>query len=238
MSLDAYKVVFQNEYILSGFKITILRTVVATFTHVFFTSMVAYGMSRKDLIGKKFYLKIAMITMFFNGGLIPNFILMIKLKLYNTFWVYILPGMFTFYNMVIFMSFFRSIPESLIESARLDGASEFTVYWKIVMPNAKPVIATIGLFTAVYHWNDYYQGVVYIRDKTLEPLQTILYKLLAETSMTAQQQQAMLGAGRDNDIGYRKVRRNVRGSIADPVPVPVYPEVPGKRRYGLAQSKG
>ena len=73
---------------------------------------------------------------------------MIKLKLYNTFWVYILPGMFTFYNMVIFMSFFRSIPESLIESARLDGASEFTVYWKIVMPNAKPVIATIGLFTA------------------------------------------------------------------------------------------
>ena len=195
LSLDAYKVVFQNEYILSGFKITILRTVVATFTHVFFTSMVAYGMSRKDLIGKKFYLKIAMITMFFNGGLIPNFILMIKLKLYNTFWVYILPGMFTFYNMVIFMSFFRSIPESLIESARLDGASEFTVYWKIVMPNAKPVIATIGLFTAVYHWNDYYQGVVYIRDKTLEPLQTILYKLLAETSMTAQQQQAMLALG-------------------------------------------
>ena len=121
LSLDAYKVVFQNEYILSGFKITILRTVVATFTHVFFTSMVAYGMSRKDLIGKKFYLKIAMITMFFNGGLIPNFILMIKLKLYNTFWVYILPGMFTFYNMVIFMSFFRSIPESLIESARFIG---------------------------------------------------------------------------------------------------------------------
>ena len=173
LSLDAYKVVFQNEYIL----------------------MVAYGMSRKDLIGKKLYMKIAMITMFFNGGLIPNFILMIKLELYNTFWVYILPGMFTFYNMVIFMSFFRSIPESLIESARLDGASEFTVYWKIVMPNAKPVIATIGLFTAVYHWNDYYQGVVYIRDKTLEPLQTILYKLLAETSMTAQQQQAMLALG-------------------------------------------
>ena len=195
LSLDAYKVVFQNEYILSGFKITILRTVVATFTHVFFTSMVAYGMSRQDLIGKKLYMKIAMITMFFNGGLIPNFILMIKLKLYNTFWVYILPGMFTFYNMVIFMSFFRSIPESLMESARLDGASEFTVYWKIVMPNAKPVIATIGLFTAVYHWNDYYQGVVYIRDKTLEPLQTILYKLLAETSMTAQQQQAMLALG-------------------------------------------
>lgn len=103
-------------------------------------------------------MKIAMITMFFNGGLIPNFILMIKLGLYDSFWVYILPGMFTFYNMVIFMSFFRTIPESLIESARLDGASEFRIYWSIILPNSKPVIATIGLFTAVYHWNDYYQA--------------------------------------------------------------------------------
>ena len=195
LSLDGYHAVFENKYLVSGFTVTVLRTIVATSAHVLFTSFVSYAMSRPNLIGKKIYMKIAMITMFFNGGLIPNFILMIKLKLYNTFWVYILPGMFTFYNMVIFMSFFRSIPESLIESARLDGASEFTVYWKIVMPNAKPVIATIGLFTAVYHWNDYYQGVVYIRDKTLEPLQTILYKLLAETSMTAQQQQAMLALG-------------------------------------------
>ena len=195
LSLDGYHAVFENKYLVSGFTVTVLRTIVATSAHVLFTSFVSYAMSRPNLIGKKIYMKIAMITMFFNGCLIPNFILMIKLKLYNTFWVYILPGMFTFYNMVIFMSFFRSIPESLIESARLDGASEFTVYWKIVMPNAKPVIATIGLFTAVYHWNDYYQGVVYIRDKTLEPLQTILYKLLAETSMTAQQQQAMLALG-------------------------------------------
>lgn len=195
LSLDAYKVVFQNEYIVSGFRMTILRTIVATLTHVLFTSMVAYAMSRANLIGKKVYMKIAMITMFFNGGLIPNFILMIKLGLYNTFWVYILPGMFTFYNMVIFMSFFRSIPDALSESARLDGASEFMIYWKIIMPNAKPAIATIGLFTAVYHWNDYYQGVVYVKDKALEPLQTILYKLLAETSMSAQQQQAMLALG-------------------------------------------
>ncbi|MFR5781734.1 MAG: hypothetical protein ACLUEK_07815 [Oscillospiraceae bacterium] len=113
---------FENEYILAS--ATILRTVVATITHVLFTSMVAYAMSRPGLIGKKVYMKIAMITMFFNGGLIPNFILMIKLGLYDSFWVYILPGMFTFYNMVIFMSFFRTIPESLIESA-IDGHRSF-----------------------------------------------------------------------------------------------------------------
>lgn len=195
LSLDAYKVVFQNEYILSGFKITILRTVVATFTHVFFTSMVAYGMSRKDLIGKKLYMKIAMITMFFNGGLIPNFILMNKLHLYNTFWVFVLPGMFTFYNMIIFISFFKTIPESLLESARLDGASEFRIYWQILLPNCKAVLATIGLYSAVYNWNDYYLGVIYIRNKTLQPLQTILYKLLAETTMSSQQQAAMVALG-------------------------------------------
>ncbi len=197
LSLQAYQVVFQNEYIASGFMITVMRTIVATVTHVVFTSMIAYAMSRPGLVGKKIYMKIAMITMFFNGGLIPNFILMIKLGLYDTFWVYILPGMFTFYNMVIFMSFFKTIPESLIESARLDGASEFRIYRSIVLPNSMPAIATIGLFTAVYHWNDYYQGIVYVRDKSLEPLPTILYKLLAETSMTAQQQQAMLALGGD-----------------------------------------
>lgn len=213
LSLEAYKVVFKNEYILSGFRITILRTVVATVTHVLFTSMIAYAMSRPGLIGKKIYMKIAMITMFFNGGLIPNFILMIKLNLYNNFWVYILPGMFTFYNMVIFMSFFKTIPEDLVESARLDGASEFRIYWSVILPNAKPVIATIGLFTAVYHWNDYYQGVVYVKDRTLEPLQTILYKLLAETSMTAQQQQAMLALGGQTTSATVKFAAMVVGAL-------------------------
>lgn len=212
-SLDAYKVVFQNENILSGFRVTILRTVVATVAHVLFTSMIAYAMSRPGLIGKKIYMKIAMITMFFNGGLIPNFILMIKLHLYNTFWVYILPGMFTFYNMVIFMSFFKTIPEDLVESARLDGASEFRIYWNIILPNAKPVIATIGLFTAVYHWNDYYQGIVYVKDRALEPLQTILYKLLAETSMTTQQQQAMLALGGETSSATVKFAAMVVGAL-------------------------
>ena len=194
-SLMGYEAVFKYKELWSSYGNSLFYTFVSVVISILVTLSAAYALSRPKFAGKGFLNFFFVFTMFFNGGLIPNFILMIKLKLYNTFWVYILPGMFTFYNMVIFMSFFRSIPESLMESARLDGASEFTVYWKIVMPNAKPVIATIGLFTAVYHWNDYYQGVVYIRDKTLEPLQTILYKLLAETSMTAQQQQAMLALG-------------------------------------------
>ena len=174
---------------------TIARTVIATAAHVIFTAVVAYGLSRPQLVGRKLYMKIAMITMFFNGGLIPNFILMLKLHLYNTFWVFVIPGMFTFYDMIIFISFFRTIPDSLLESAKIDGASEYKIFWKILLPNCKAVIATIVLFAGVYHWNDYYQGIIYIRNKSLQPLQTILYKLLAESSMTTQQQQAMLALG-------------------------------------------
>lgn len=195
LSLDSYKVVFQNEYIVSGFVVTIARTVIATAVHVIFNGIVAYGMSQQKLMGRKVYMKIAMITMFFNGGLIPNFILMLKLHLYNTFWVFVLPSMFTFYDMVLYISFFRSIPESMLESARIDGASEYGIFWKILLPNCKAVVATIVLYAGVYHWNDYYQGVIYIREKSLQPLQTILYKLLAESSMTSQQQQAMLALG-------------------------------------------
>lgn len=195
VSFDSYKVVFQNEYIVSGFLVTIARTVIATAAHVIFTAVVAYGLSRPQLVGRKLYMKIAMITMFFNGGLIPNFILMLKLHLYNTFWVFVIPGMFTFYDMIIFISFFRTIPDSLLESAKIDGASEYKIFWKILLPNCKAVIATIVLFAGVYHWNDYYQGIIYIRNKSLQPLQTILYKLLAESSMTTQQQQAMLALG-------------------------------------------
>ena len=195
VSFDSYKVVFQNEYIVSGFLVTIARTVIATAAHVIFTAVVAYGLSRPQLVGRKLYMKIAMITMFFNGGLVPNFILMLKLHLYNTFWVFVIPGMFTFYDMIIFISFFRTIPDSLLESAKIDGASEYKIFWKILLPNCKAVIATIVLFAGVYHWNDYYQGIIYIRNKSLQPLQTILYKLLAESSMTTQQQQAMLALG-------------------------------------------
>lgn len=161
VSFDSYKVVFQNEYIVSGFLVTIARTVIATAAHVIFTAVVAYGLSRPQLVGRKLYMKIAMITMFFNGGLIPNFILMLKLHLYNTFWVFVIPGMFTFYDMIIFISFFRTIPDSLLESAKIDGASEYKIFWKILMPNCKAVIATIVLFAGVYHWNDYYQGILY-----------------------------------------------------------------------------
>ncbi|WP_042169491.1 carbohydrate ABC transporter permease [Paenibacillus gorillae] len=194
-SLASYSVVFNDKTLMNGFYITTMRTVIGTAVHVLFTAVVAYGLSKSHLIGRKLYLKIALITMLFSGGLIPTFILMTKLGLYDNFLVFIIPAMYTFFNMVIFMSFYRTIPESLEESAKVDGASDYGVLFRIVLPNSMAVIATISLFSAVYHWNDYYQGVLYIRSQDILPMQTMLYKIIAENSMSAIQQQAMAQFG-------------------------------------------
>lgn len=194
-SLASYSVVFNDKTLMNGFLITTLRTGIGSATHVLFTAIVAYGISKTSLIGRKIYMKISLITMLFSGGLIPTFILMTKLGLYNNFWVFVIPGMYSFFNMVIFMSFFRTIPDSLEESAKVDGASDYGVLFRIVLPNSKAVIATIFLFSAVYHWNDYYQGIIYIRSQEIMPMQTILYKIIAENSMSFMQQQAMAQFG-------------------------------------------
>lgn len=194
-SLASYSVVFNDKTLMNGFTITTLRTVIGTTVHVLFTAIVAYGMSKTYLVGRKIYLKIALITMLFSGGLIPTFILMVKLGLYDNFLVFVIPAMYTFFNMVIFMSFFRTIPDGLEESAKVDGASDYGVLFRVVFPNSLAVLATISLFSAVYHWNDYYQGVIYIHSQDKLPLQTILYKIIAENSMSFMQQQAMAQFG-------------------------------------------
>ncbi|AIQ55457.1 carbohydrate ABC transporter permease [Paenibacillus sp. FSL R7-0331] len=195
LSLASYSVVFNDKTMMNGFLITTLRTIIGSAAHVLFTAIIAYGLSKTTLIGRKVYMKVALVTMLFSGGLIPTFILMTKLGLYDNFWVFVIPGMYSFFNMVIFMSFFRTIPDSLEESAKVDGASDYGVLFRIVLPNSMAVIATISLFSAVYHWNDYYQGVIYIRSQDILPLQTILYKIIAENSMSFMQQQAMAQFG-------------------------------------------
>lgn len=181
-SLESYKTVFQDTAIINGFIITILRTVLGTITSVFFTAMVGYAFSKKHIMGNKVYMILGTITMFFGGGLIPTFILYKNIGLYNNFLVYILPSLFNFYNMIIFMSFFRSIPAGLEESARLDGANDWTIFCRIIIPLSMPVIATIALFNGVGHWNDYFTGVMYINDAALQPIQTFLYRIVASAS--------------------------------------------------------
>jgi putative aldouronate transport system permease protein len=181
-SLESYKAVFLDKSIVNAFVVTIWRTLIGTITSVFFTSMIAYAFSKRHIMGRKAYLLIGTITMFFNGGLIPYFILIKNIGLYDKFLVYIIPALFNFWNLLIFMSFFHELPASLEESAKIDGANDFRVFVQIVIPLSMPVLATIALFTGVFHWNDYFTGVMYINNPELQPIQTFLYRIVASAS--------------------------------------------------------
>ena len=181
-SLESYKTVFQDTTIIRAFAVTVLRTLIGTVTSVFFTAMVGYALSKKHIMGNKFYTILGTITMFFTGGLIPYFITLKNLGLYNNFLVYIIPSLFNFYNMIIFRSFFNELPAGLEESARLDGANDLMIFIRIVIPLSAPVIATIALFNGVGHWNDYFTGVMYINDAELQPIQTYLFRIIASAS--------------------------------------------------------
>ncbi len=181
-SLESYKTVFQDTTIIRAFMVTVLRTLIGTVTSVFFTAMVGYALSKKHIMGNKFYTILGTITMFFGGGLIPYFITLKNLGLYNNFLVYIIPSLFNFYNMIIFRSFFNELPAGLEESARLDGANDLMIFIRIVIPLSAPVIATIALFNGVGHWNDYFTGVMYINDAELQPIQTYLFRIIASAS--------------------------------------------------------
>ena len=148
-----YKAVFLDSAILNAFWVTIWKCLVGTVTSVLCTAMVAYAITRPKLRLKKLYIPFIMLTMFFSGGLIPYFILIVDLGLYDSFWVYIIPTMFSAYNMIIIQSFMRELPSELIESAKLDGASEYRIFFQMILPLSKPVLATIALFTVVTHWD-------------------------------------------------------------------------------------
>ncbi|WP_149094144.1 carbohydrate ABC transporter permease [Paenibacillus terrae] len=181
-SLGSYQAVFANNGIMTAMGVTIAKTVIGTIVHVFFTAMIAYAYSRRELIGRKLYMLIGTITLFFGGGLIPTYLLIRDLGLLDSFWVYIIPAMFSFFDLIIFMAFFRELPDALEEAAKIDGANDFSIFCRIVLPVSMPVVATIALFHGVYQWNDYFTGMIYINNTDLQPIQTYLYRVVAQSS--------------------------------------------------------
>ncbi len=181
-TMGNFSVVMQNAGIIQAFFISILRTVIGVITHVLFTAMVAYSLSKRYLKGRRWFIAMGIITMFFNGGLIPTFLLIRSLGLFDNFLVYILPTMFNFFDLIIFQAFFRELPDSLEEAAHIDGAHELSTFVRIVLPLSMPVLATIALFNGVFHWNDYFTGVIFINNTDLQPIQTFLYKVIAQNA--------------------------------------------------------
>ncbi|WP_310605597.1 carbohydrate ABC transporter permease [Anaerosporobacter sp.] len=182
-SIENYKAVMNDMSIWKAYIISIAKTVLGVITHVLFCSMVAYGLSKRDLMGRKLYTAMGVVTLFFSGGMVPTYLLMRQLNLTNSFLIYIIPALFSYYDVVILMNFFRQIPVSLEESAKIDGAGVWRIFLKLILPLSKPAIATIALFNGVYQWNDFMTAKLYITDKALYPVQMKLYEIIVQQNV-------------------------------------------------------
>lgn len=185
-TLENYEIVFQDKRILNAFYVSVLRTLIGTAASILCTAIFAYGMTKRELVGRKFYMVACIITMYFSGGLIPTFLLIRSLHLMDSFWVFIVPGLISVWNMIVFRTFFQGLPAGLEESAKIDGCGNWGTLFRIVLPLSGPVIATLALFTAVYHWNDWFYPSIYITNDALVPIQTKLQQILNSNIMSEQ----------------------------------------------------
>jgi putative aldouronate transport system permease protein len=222
-----YEIVLGNEVIRNAYLVTIARTVVGTFGGLAVTLLAAFGLSYKQLPFRNGILVYVLITMLFGGGLIPFYIQLVKLGLTNTFWVYIIPGLFSAWNMFVMQKFIMGIPEALIESAELDGAGPLRILLQIIIPLSKPMLAALGLFTAVGHWNDWFSGAFFVTDQNLIPVQTFLQQLLNAQDLSAvlssnQNQEALARGSVLSDITLMSVKMATVMISAVPI-LAVYP---------------
>lgn len=183
-STEAYKSLLSDEQIFNAFFISVSRTVITTVLNVVLTSMLAFALSRKEYVLRGFITLLMVLTMYVNAGLIPNYLLISKtLKLSKSFWVYIIPTMFSCFNMIVVRTYINGLPEALAESARIDGANDLRIFWQIIFPLCMPVLATVALFVAVGSWNQWFDTQLYNGSKkNLYTLQYLLKMKLA-TSM-------------------------------------------------------
>ncbi|WZL81705.1 carbohydrate ABC transporter permease [Vallitaleaceae bacterium 9-2] len=178
ISTNAYKYIFETGEIFNGLKNSIYLTVVGTTVNMFFTTTFAYPLAKTHLKGRNFFLKMVVITMLFSGGMIPTFLWVKELGLYNSFAGLILLGAINPFNMIIVKNFFQELPAELEEAARIDGCNDLQIFSKIVLPLSKPVIASISLFYAVGHWNNYFGPMIYLKDTSKETVQIVLRRIV------------------------------------------------------------
>lgn len=179
---EAYRRVLEDEMIWRGFANSFFYSVAATVISVFITLLAAYPMSKKELVGRKLFNALFVITMFFGGGLIPTFILMNELRLVNTVWAILLPGAFNVWNMILARTFYQSVSKEIWEAAQIDGANEIEYFFRILMPLCKPIIAVLALWGFVGMWNSYFDAMVYLNDASLQPLQLVLRSILVQNT--------------------------------------------------------
>lgn len=195
VTFDGFIRVFQNKAIWVGYKNTIIYTLVGTAIHLFVLLPCAYALSRKELMAKKFFLWFILFTMLFNGGLIPTYLVVKGLGMVNTMWAIVVPGVVGAWSILVARSFFQqTIPDQLVEASKIDGASDFYLFIRIVLPLSLPIIAVMALFHAVALWNQYFNALIYLSDDELFPLQLILRQILILNEVSADSAASAAGA--------------------------------------------
>lgn len=182
VTMDAYKAIFEQRLLPRSMVITAFVTVAGTAINMIFTTLMAYPLSKTKLPGRTKLVPFIVFTMLFNGGTIPTYLLIKNLHLIGTYWALLLPGAIWTYNLLVVKAFFENLPEELFESARIDGAGEFRVLWKIALPLSKPVMMTVMLFYAVGHWETYFAAIMYLPDQKMQTLQVVLRRMLTPNS--------------------------------------------------------
>ncbi|GAE31017.1 carbohydrate ABC transporter permease [Halalkalibacter hemicellulosilyticus] len=232
-SFKSYEHVFGQTAIYQATLISVLRTVVGTLLSLLFTAMVAYAISRKEFVFRRSFTIIFVLTMYFNGGLIPTFLLMRDLHLIGSFWVYILPGLISAFNLIVMRSFIDGLPESLFESARIDGGGDFTIFFRIVLPLSLPVLATVALFVAVFQWNQWFD--VFLYNSSIQSLSTLQYelmKILQTSSMSMGGGSAASGfADSQSGQSERVTPTSIRATMTIVASVPIIMVYPFLQKY-------
>lgn len=194
LNLSSYAEILGRSTFLASIKVSVARTLIGTPIAVLVTAMLAYPLSRKDLVGRKFWNLLFVFTMYFGGGLVPYYMVLKGIHMLNTFWVFIFPMMMSVYNMILIRSYIESMPDSLFEAAKIDGANDLVVFVKMVIPLSKPILMTVALFVAINQWNSWFDAYLYTSDQALKPMQSILVEILNQYQTGASTSQAMSNA--------------------------------------------
>ncbi|KRF43026.1 carbohydrate ABC transporter permease [Paenibacillus sp. Soil787] len=230
-SLQNYKAIFLSGTIYHAAWISVARTITATVIGVFLTTMLAYTLAQPHYIFRKIIGLIFVLTMYFNAGLIPNYFLIKSLGLLNNFWVYVLPGMVNAFNLIVIRTYIRTLPSGLVESAKMDGAGDFTIFIRIIFPLCTPVLATIALFIAVGSWNAWFDTFLYASsDLKLSTLQYEMMKLLGST-MSSNNDPGLMAGANTNQTKAMVTPSSIRSAITIVAAVPILFVYPFLQRY-------
>lgn len=232
-SLRNYEAIFAMGAIVTAFRNSVLRTVLGAATSLMAATMLGYSLSRKEYVLRPFITIILVMTMYVNAGMIPNYFNIRNLGLTNSFWVYIIPGMVSAFNVIIIRTYIQGLPESLVESAKIDGASHFTIYLRIILPLSLPVIATVTLFAAVGAWNSWFDNYIYnARNENLTTLQYELMKLINSTQSLSQSSSAQHGVGVSGETAKGMITpKTIRSAITVVASLPILVVYPFLQRY-------